>query len=1502
MGKKFLFAVWLGVFSIASSFYLHLQIPAIPLTRARPPESQLSLAQSRSRAASQFAAMPLVFEPSSSESPASRGLMARGRGYNLFLDPRQVIFELPTASNGGVPARREFVQMRFLGAQHDPDLSGEGVLPGRTNYLLGNDSRRWRIGVSHFERAAYSGLYPGIAAEFYGRGDEIEHDLVIEPGAYPDAIRFDFSVSRHARGQRTRVFPRITSAGELRIGPSRAQIILRPPQAYQESGAARRLIPVRFRLRPSGQVGFSLGAYDHTRRLIIDPSISVTYSTFAGGAGADSVNSVVLDSQENAYISGTTSQIFSEPQDTATNLGPASGASVLFIAKINPSVSGPASLVYLTFIGGSGNEKGGFVAFDPKVDSAKGGAPVLAGISTSKDFPTANCPGQTKLNGSSDLTVSALNAAGNAFTFSCYFGGSGAEGTQNAAGIAVDASGNIYVASDTTSTDLPLALGVNPFSSKNGGGASDGFFAQFSNAGDLLYSTYLGIKATVGCTGIAVDAQTPPNAYLTGFTSVPTGNSFPTKNAFQINYGGGPFDAFVMKISPRSLGANDLIYASFLGGSATDQAFAIAVDAASPPSAYISGSTNSPDFQTSMGTNAAFQSVLNGAENAFLSVVSETVSGGAISTSLFYSTYLGGAKSDSAAAIDVVSPSQVFIAGKATSANFPVFLTLQSFTGTSDAFAAQFDTTLSGQSSLIFSTLLGGSADAFANSVAADSQGNVFVAGATTSSDFLGGLVSPAATGFQPTCSSCSAKPPQSDAFLTRIAASSAQTPAVSFSPNPLDFGGQPVGQSVSSDSLVKNVGSADLVISSVTITGSNSPDFSLSTDTCAGQTIPAGKTCTLGVTFNPTKAANEIAAAEVFDNAPGASQSLPLSGVGTEPIAGLSPMMINFGNQPQNTPSNPQTVTLTNSGNSPLHISDLNLCVGKASGCDTADFSFSSSNCTASGAIPPQSSCAINVTFSPLSTGTFNSELDVLDDSGNHQNSQQTVTFTGTGTPPAPILTISPSMLSFGSQVVGSTAGNQSVDVRNSGSMGLQIASVGLTGANPADFNVITATSLPCPIGSGSLAPKSDCMLAVNFAPQSKGSKQAAVAIADNASGSPQLVALSGMATAPVAGLAPQSLTFASQNVGTSSAAQTVTLSNTGDGPLTIASISFTGAASADFNQTNSCPVTLNPNLTCIISVTFKPVSTGARAANLSVADNSAGTPQTASLAGTATEPMVVFSPTSINFAAQLAQTASPATPVMVSNQGNGPLDISGISFAGADHADFSETDTCKSPVAPGANCSVSVTFTPAGAGSRNASLQLADDAPATPQSVPLTGMASDFSISNPSGSAISATITAGQTATYNLQLNSLGGFAGSVSLSCSGAPFESSCTPSPAMLPLSAASANFMVSAPTTARSASFPRERTRPFISPFILFSFALITFLAYARLRALHVPHAKARAFLPAFALLLLLGLAACGSTGGGGGGNSGTPPGSYPLTVTASAQGTSRTFALSLTVQ
>jgi hypothetical protein len=589
--------------------------------------------------------------------------------------------------------------------------------------------------------------------------------------------------------------------------------------------------------------------------------------------------------------------------------------------------------------------------------------------------------------------------------------------------------------------------------------------------------------------------------------------------------------------------------------------------------------------------------------------------------------------------------------------------------------------------------------------------------------------------------------------ILDRFSAPS-QAPAASLNPGSLGFGPRNVGTtSPPQTATLTNTGSAAMTISSIGITGTNAGDFAQTNNCPLGpNTLAAGTSCTISVTFTPSASGSRSASLSVSDDAPGSPHTVALSGTGVTaaPAVTLSPTTLGFGQQPLGTTSAAQNVTLTNSGSAALTINSIGL-----TGANAGDFGQTNTCPLSPSTLGIGASCTISATFTPTAVGSRAASVSISD---NAAGSPHTVALSGTGT--APGVTLTPTGLGFGNQVVGITSAAQSSTLQNTGNAPLVISSIGITGANAGDFAQLSN----CPLSPATLGVGASCTISVTFTPSAGGSRSANVSITDNAPGSPHSVALSGtgVTPAPAVSLSPTSLSFGNQLIGTQSAAQDVTLTNSGSAALTIGSIDLTGTNTGDFAQTNNCPLgpsTLGVGASCTISVTFTPNASGGRSAGIAVTDDAPGSPHTVALSGTGVTPApaVSLSPASLGFGQQRVGTTSAEQNVTLTNSGTAALTIASIGLTGANAGDFAQVGDCPlgpATLAPGASCTISVTFGPTATGSRTAGLSVTDDAAGSPHAVALsgTGTAPAVALTPPSlnfGNQVIGTTSAAQNAT---------------------------------------------------------------------------------------------------------------------------------------------------------
>jgi beta-propeller repeat-containing protein len=635
-----------------------------------------------------YGKLPLAFEANRGQTSAKVDFLARGEGYTIFLTRREAVLRLQSPQQ-----KRATVSVGLAGANQHPRVLARQRLPGNVNYLLGSDPRRWHTNVPTFAEIAYRSVYPGIDLEYHGNHGRLESDFVVRPGANPEAIAVRLSGAKDLR---------ITRGGNALVRVHRGTLVLHKPLAYQDVDGRRAVIDSSYVLR-GGQIGFSLGRYDTSKQLVIDPILF--YSTYLGGSDEDAGLSVAVDAAGNAYVDGRTISADFPTTPGAFRTTAPGGRFDVFVSKLNPTGS---ALVYSTYLGGSSDDVSRAIATDGV------GNAYVTGFTSSGDFPTTPAAFDTAQN-SLDAFVTKLDATGSALVYSTYLGGSGGDGGQ---AIAVDPSGSAYVTGATNSADFPTTPGSFQSSSPNG---SDAFVTKFDPAGSsLLYSTYLG-GATGGeqGNGIAVDAVGA--TYVDGFTG---STDFPTSpGAFQATTGGSD-DGFVTKLNQT---ASVLLYSSYLGGSGADVAHAIALDTSG--NAFATGDTLSTDFPTTPGS---FQPSPGG--GVFDAFVTKVNVGG---TGLVYSSYLSGSGQEEGFGIAVDSSGAAYAVGSTNSANFPT--TAGAFqptlAGLNDAYVTKFNAAGSG---LVYSTYLGGSENDNGDAVALDllPNPNAYVAGETRSTDF----------------------------------------------------------------------------------------------------------------------------------------------------------------------------------------------------------------------------------------------------------------------------------------------------------------------------------------------------------------------------------------------------------------------------------------------------------------------------------------------------------------------------------------------------------------------------------------------------------------------------------------------------------------------------------------------------------------------------------------------------------------------------------------------
>jgi hypothetical protein len=594
-------------------------------------------------------------------------------------------------TNSSTRVERDVSRLIFIKSNKNPQISAVAPTGYRVNYLKGKDQSAWRRHIPTSKAVRYGNLYQNIDLKIYGIERQIEYDWIVRPGGDPAGIKFVYKNVKSTR---------LDEKGNLLIETEFGELVHRKPVSYQV-GAQHAVpgIPIDVEFKKLGQntYGFYVGDYDKERTLVIDPVITVKYSTYLGGNGDDRGCAVAVDGKGCAYVAGNTYSTNFPLKNSYP--GTCLGSSDIFVTKFSPSGS---SLLYSTYIGGCRYDGVNDIALD------QSGNAYITGCTLSLNFPTKNafqrwlkitsyydCYGQ-------DAFVTKLSKDGSDLVYSTYIGG---DDEDESYGIAVDNRGCAYI-TGFASWDFPTK---NPLPGETPGWRNS-FITKFSPAGNtLVYSTFYRLAGG----GIAVD--TYGNAYVysgynisklssSGRTVVYTASldenspiSFSdicvdhkgcayvagyrwdsdlfANNSVQWGCGGGATDMCIAKLSKNG---RSFEYVSFLGGSDREYSSGIAVD--DRGCAYVTGTTYSADFPV----KDPLQDVRGGGDNDSFVVKID-----AAGKELEYSTYLGGRGNEDGAGIAVDKAGNAYVTGKTSSPDFPTYNAYQDYQYDSDAYVTK---------------------------------------------------------------------------------------------------------------------------------------------------------------------------------------------------------------------------------------------------------------------------------------------------------------------------------------------------------------------------------------------------------------------------------------------------------------------------------------------------------------------------------------------------------------------------------------------------------------------------------------------------------------------------------------------------------------------------------------------------------------------------------------------------------------------------------------------
>lgn len=617
----------------------------------------------------------LWFEPNRGQVPGQTQWIARSPGAVTYITGTKVVFALmPDMSKHSVmePGRTHNITMRLLNAAEAPDTEGEELLDSYSNHFSGKTSKDWFVGIPHYAKVRYKNVYPGIDLIYYSNGQNLEYDFEVAAGADPGQIELSFS-------EDVRI-----EKGDLLISGIRQH----RPKVFQNG----REIAAAYQITSDNHVTLALAKFDRRERLTIDPVLE--FATFLGGPGDENVRSIAFDKAGFVYLGGYTQTpaapildpfqqpsvvvyapiifkfsadgqklIFYTTIDSnsygwinamaidsggrmvttggtwATNF-PLKDAFITdrkaiytsgFVTKFSPD---GRSILFSSLLGGSVEDLLHSIALDATDNF------YISGLTQSKDFPVKNAFQPAFAGGYRDCFLTKISSAG-VMTFSTYFGSSG---TELCDGLALAPDGGILMVGGADRNDLPLKNAlqteITPYI-----GQRTAFLAKFTPDGQLAFSTFFG--GPISSFGSAVATDTAGNIYIGGSAA----SKFITRNAFQPVAPPGGYPAFVAKFDAE---AKNLIYATYLGGSAYDQIFGIGVDPNG--SAIVGGQISSPDFPV----KNPFQSFRGGGlSNSDIFVAKLSPAG----DSLIYSTPIGGGGGDQGGYLTLDADGNAYVGG-----------------------------------------------------------------------------------------------------------------------------------------------------------------------------------------------------------------------------------------------------------------------------------------------------------------------------------------------------------------------------------------------------------------------------------------------------------------------------------------------------------------------------------------------------------------------------------------------------------------------------------------------------------------------------------------------------------------------------------------------------------------------------------------------------------------------------------------------------------------------
>ncbi len=643
--------------------------------------------------------VPVRFEPNRGQVHAAEPVQWMARG-------PEAAYAF-TADGALIRTKHEIVRLRMQGANPKASYQPAEPFAAPTSYYTAD----YRGNIPGYQRLRRSSIYPGIDLVYYGKGTQLEYDFEVAPGADPALIRLAFE------GGHTHIAPRLNAAGDLLIGnDDHAELAQRAPVIYQIlAGGKRQSVLGSYRVAPDGTVTFTLGKYDRSAPLVIDPTVYYT-QYFFGSVASTTAIAVTHDTSGNIYVAGNTQAADFYIQGSYAYLGEAGGQDA-WVMKISPFSAAQNYVPFSTYYGGSGNEVVAGIAVDMS------GIAYITGSTQSIDIPTSSGAYATTLPGTTGTFVAGFDTNQAVLTYGTYIGGTLVD---NVAGIAI-LNEKLYITGSTTSPAYPTTSGAIETTPRGG---TEVFISEIdpskSGTAQLVASTYLPGSADDMATAIAVDGA--GMVYVAGETGSP--DIIVTPNAVQGTYDQSG-DGFVAKVNLQTM---QVLYGSYLGGSSYDQVQSVMVD----PSGNIGlvGFTLSSDFPT---TQNAYRASLNGSYVAsFLAIMNPSAAAGSGVAGLTYNSLYGGSFADLAQGGALDANGIYYLTGYTLSVDLPTTtaaLAPNSYYGGLDGFVAQIDPT-KGLNGLLYGSYITGFGSQLASGIDVDSNGVVYVVGSATADVF----------------------------------------------------------------------------------------------------------------------------------------------------------------------------------------------------------------------------------------------------------------------------------------------------------------------------------------------------------------------------------------------------------------------------------------------------------------------------------------------------------------------------------------------------------------------------------------------------------------------------------------------------------------------------------------------------------------------------------------------------------------------------------------------